>query len=133
MYLGVTIDESASAHTELNERLKQAAGVWRKFDIVWKIGKCSKKTKIRFFNAVVQSKLVYGLDTIAITRAQKTKIDAFQARGIRRILQMKATYIERKNTNTKVLQIGYAVLNSRNKNKKESIVKITKTLKFRRI
>ena len=44
------------------------------------------------------------METVQLTRAMCKKIDAFQLRGLRKILNMHTTHINRANTNKKVYE-----------------------------
>ena len=57
--------------------------------------KCRPAWKILIFNAVVVSRLLYGLETIPMTTAMDTKINAFQQRCLRRILKIDPAYYSR--------------------------------------
>ena len=61
-----------------------------------------KQSKIQFYNTVIKSKLTYALETMHLADAQEERIDACQAKGLRQILGMEPTYINRENTNKKV-------------------------------
>ena len=61
------------------------------------------KWQLLIFDAVVRSTLLYGLETIHLTDAMLKKIDAFQLRCLRKILKVPSTSIDRRNTNTEVL------------------------------
>ena len=78
----------------------------------WKLGKCSKKRKLQVWNAVIRSKLTYGLVTIQINKDKANQLNAFQLKGIRRILGWKTTYIERENTNKKLRQAANTIINA---------------------
>ena len=77
----------------------------------WKLGKCSKKRKLQVWNAVIRSKLTYGLVTLQINKDKASRLDAFQLKGIRRILKWKTTYIERKNTNRRLRRAASEIIN----------------------
>ena len=47
---------------------------------------------------------MYGLETLHLTESLAKKLDAFQLRGLRKILGMNTTYINRANTNAKVYE-----------------------------
>ena len=51
--------------------------------------------KIRVFDAILKTKLLYGLETMQLTIAEQNKLDAFQVKGLRRILQLPPTFIDR--------------------------------------
>ena len=55
-------------------------------------------------DAVVKSKLLYGLDTAMLSDAALRKINGFQLKGLRKILKLKTTFVERTNTNAFVYQ-----------------------------
>ena len=60
------------------------------------------KWKIQVFNAVCVSKLLYSLEALQPTDAAASKLDTFQLKGLRKILKMSTTYIDRTNTNHEV-------------------------------
>ena len=60
--------------------------------------------KLQVYDAVVKSKVAYGLESAQLTNALKAKFDTFQLKGLRQILRMQATYMNRANTNEKVYQ-----------------------------
>ena len=70
----------------------------------WKASNASKKWQLVIFDAVICSKLLYGLETLHLTSACLKKLDAFQLRCLRRILKIPPTFIDRANTNRAVLQ-----------------------------
>ena len=49
--------------------------------------------------AVVRSKLVYGLESLYLTDSLQNKLNVFQLKGFRKILKMDTTYVNRANTN----------------------------------
>ena len=69
----------------------------------WKASGSKVKWKLRIFNAIIGAKLLYGLETIHLTKALLNKIDAFQVRGLRKILKLPSTFIDRRFTNRNVL------------------------------
>ena len=101
-YLGVLLTEKAQPQLELQDRIKQATITWKRLNILWKIGKCSTKTKLLYWNAVIKTKLTYALETMHLTKTQLQKLDTFQLKGLRQILKMHTTFIERDNTNKQV-------------------------------
>ena len=77
---------------------------WYKLEPYWKASGASKKWKLIIYDAIIRSKLLYGLETIHLTQAMSRKLDAFQMRGLRRILQRNSTFIDRRNTNKSLLE-----------------------------
>ena len=91
------LQAKANQNVEIDERIKQATSTWNKLYKYWKLGNCSKKKKLQVWNAVIRTKLTYGLVTVQINKDRASRLDAFQLKGIRRILNWKTTYIERKH------------------------------------
>ena len=82
--------------------------------------------KLSIFQAVIISKLFYGLDTLIATETTLHKLDTFQMQGLRKILGAPPTFIDRTNTDESVRQ--------RIKDEFEIEVKpLTEVLKERRI
>ena len=53
-------------------------------------------------NLLHVSKLLYSLEALQPTEAAASKLDTFQLKGLRKILKMSTTYIDRTNTNHEV-------------------------------
>jgi len=70
----------------------------------WKETQCSTRNKILIYNAVIQSKLLYALETIEIPVALLSRLESFQLKGLRKILSMTTTYINRANTSEEVFR-----------------------------
>ena len=84
-----------------------------KLQIFWKSNNQNNiKWKLNAFNAIIRSKLLYGLETVHLTKSMIKKLNAFQLRGIRKILQIPTTYIDRSNTNSNVFQLANDAIRS---------------------
>ena len=70
---------------------------------VWNRSSLGFRQKIRIFRALIESKLMYGLESAQLNASHKISLNRFQLRGLRKILKMKTTYIDRNNTNAAVL------------------------------
>ena len=62
-------------------------------------------------DVVIRSKLVYGLEVVQIPDALKKKLDAFQLKGLRKILGYVTTFVDRANTNKKIFEDVNAIAN----------------------
>ena len=71
MYLGCTINDTKDARRELSERMRICNVIWRKLGILWKQSNCTKAFKLRVYDAVVRTKLLYGLDRRAKSEARR--------------------------------------------------------------
>ena len=86
-------------------------GNMEKMDRLWKLKTCKVKTRLKYWNAIIKTKLIYALHTVALTEPQKSKLRAFQLKGLRKVLGVKTTYVNRRNTNNRVYQLAESVLN----------------------
>ena len=66
------------------------------------------KDKLRFVDALIVSKLSYGLSTLCLATAQKRRLDGFHARCLRRILRIPAAYVSRVPNATVLSKAGVA-------------------------
>ena len=60
----------------------------KKLNKFWRASNFEVKWKVTVYNAVIGAQITYGLHTNQLTNAQRTKIDAFQIRGLRAILKI---------------------------------------------
>jgi hypothetical protein len=77
--------------------------------------KLSSKFELNAYDAVIRSKLVDGPETVQLSDAIVSKLDAFQLKGIRKILDMQTTFLNRANTHAKVLERASRVANPKSK------------------
>lgn len=49
--------------------------------------------------------MTYGLETLQLNKNHLNRLDAFQVKGLRRILEVPPTFIDRTWTNAKVLNV----------------------------
>ena len=50
----------------------------KRMNIFWNKANTSSKWKLQVFNAIVSSKILYGLESIQLTQDELNKLDAFQ-------------------------------------------------------
>lgn len=72
--------------------------------VFWRNATCPQRFKILAADAVIRSKLLYGMDSAQLTLTTATRLDTLQLKNYRKILHMDTTYINRANTNEKVIQ-----------------------------
>ena len=89
---------------EILNKLQTVRITWFKLLPYWKASDANVKWKLRIFDAVIRAKLLYGLETVHLTKAMLNKIDTFQIRGLRKILNLPSTFIDRRFTNRYVLR-----------------------------
>ena len=105
-YLGHHITQSMNVRQEVGYRMQQtmAARTKLKLKPFWKASNCTDRWKLRVYQAIIQNKFIYGLETIHLTQGMLSKINAFQLRGLRSILRLEPTFVNRPNTNQFVLR-----------------------------
>ena len=102
-YLGATLDAEGRAGSELARRMGTARGGFNALRAVWNRSALTWRRKLRIFNAVVESKLLYSLGSLCLTKSAKTRLDGFQNRCIRQIIGIKPAFVSRVS-NIDVLQ-----------------------------
>ena len=91
-YLGGIISNDASRWNDLNNRITKALLTCNRLKVFWSKTSCTHKWKLQVHNAVIISQLTYGLSTVQMTPAMISRLDAFQMRGLRYILQIERSY-----------------------------------------
>ena len=104
IYLGSTVSSTHNTRKEVCSKLSSCFAVMNKLNVFWSKSNCPPKFKIQVFDAVVRSKLVYGLEATQLPKYLLNKLDSFQLKGLRKILKLDTTFINRSNTNQKVFQ-----------------------------
>ena len=103
-YLGHEINKESNIMHEISNKFQEVRGTWMKLHAYWKATNASKKWQLIIFDAIVRSKLLYGLETLHLTQGMAQKLDVFQLKGLRKILGMQTTFINRANSNKWVYQ-----------------------------
>ena len=109
-YLGGRTKNTGDHKPEIQHRITATWATLRKLDLLWGKSTASIKWKTRVYDAVIVAKLMYGLASIPLTKADGRKNDAFQSKGLRKILHIKSPYWSRVS-NKKLLERANAKLN----------------------
>ena len=115
---------------EINHKMHQTLKLWFKLNAFWKSVNYPKHWKLHVYDAIIKNKLLYGLETVHLTQAMQKKVDAFQLRGLRKILGMDTTYANRANTNARVIEKANAEISRLNKIKPFSELLMEKRAKL---
>ena len=102
-YLGSALSNDGRICTEVSRRLGAAKCTFGCLQRVWNNSTLGTQRKIQVLTACVYTKLLYGLTVVCLTKADKKRIDGFQARCLRRILRIPPVYYSR-ISNTTVLE-----------------------------
>jgi len=108
-YLGNELNKEVNITHEISAKMHDVRKTWFKLSDYWKASNASKKWQLIIYDAIIRSKLLYGLETIHLTEGMQKKLNAFQIRGLRQILKMEHTHINRNNTNAKILATASAI------------------------
>ena len=111
---------------EVGKRIRSTMFVCQKLKVFWIDELVSKREKITIYDSLVSSKLLYGLETLPLTESCLKKLNAFHLRGLRRILRIPTTHIDRQYSNTKVIELANEEANKTSRKTKHTKPKVTK-------
>ena len=87
-YLGSKMSNTGDGEVEIRARLTKASQAFASLRSPWKARNIRLKTKLRIFKSNVISTLLYGSESWKVTKTISNKLDVFQNRCLRRILQI---------------------------------------------
>ena len=88
-YLGATVSKQGGGTEDINNRINKARCTFKKLNKVWSAGNIRRRTKVRLYNALVKTVLLYGCETWKMNKGDEKKLNTFQYRCLRRILNIK--------------------------------------------
>ena len=71
-YLGAILTDDFNNTAEINNRISDCTNTVNKLKLFWNKANTEISWKLQVFNAIIRSKLLYGLETIQLTNAEKT-------------------------------------------------------------
>ena len=77
-YLGTDVSAKGNPHFEISTRIINTTTTLNKLDMFWKKAPVSTTWKMRVHDAVIPSKLLYGLESASLTNAEYERLDPFQ-------------------------------------------------------
>ena len=101
-YLDTLLTDTVDNRQELVNRIADAARTCNRLKLFWNKAQTTIIWKIHVFHAIVQSKLLYGLEATQLNQTELAKLNAFQIKCYRRILHISPTSIDRSWTNQAV-------------------------------
>jgi len=102
-YLGSLTTEDGECTTEFHTRLNRRQAIRASLQKIWKSDSILISTKIRLMKALVWPVPMYGCESWTLRKNEKTRLDAFEMKGLRKILRVSGTA---KKTNEWVLKEG---------------------------
>ena len=101
-YLGCMLNDKADVKKEVSARIASCMGTLKKLDLFWRHSDCPERFKLMALDAVIRSKVLYSLESAELGAAIMNKLDVFQLKGLRKILRLDTTFVNRSNTNALV-------------------------------
>jgi hypothetical protein len=121
-YLGSIINKRANTDEEVKRRIQLASYTWKKLKHFWKNRHLSTNYKLQTYDAVIRSKIVYGLESARMTPTLIKKLVGFQMKGIRQILNLQHPYIVRENSHENVMIKANQKITSEGKTRQISFI-----------
>ena len=91
-YLGTNMSAKGNPHFEISTRIISTTTTLNKLGLFWKKAPVSTTWKLRVHDAVITSKLLYGLESASLTDAEYERLDSFQIKAVRKMLGIKHSY-----------------------------------------
>ena len=71
-YLGVTLTVAVDNHREVLKKIGEANGIANQLKLLWSKARTTKAWKLRALTSVDFNKLLYGLETVQLTKLSRT-------------------------------------------------------------
>ena len=84
VYVGNTLNTRANVTVDIDKQIQQVNITLWKLNACWKASVASKKWQLLIFDAVMKSKLLYGMEKVQMTEAAMKIVDAFEMKGLRK-------------------------------------------------
>ena len=91
LYLGSLITEDGEWTTEFRTRLNRGQAIEASLQKIWKSHNIPISTKIRLMKALVWPVATYGCESWTLRKNEETRLDAFEMKGLRRMLRVSWT------------------------------------------
>ena len=107
--------------------------IMKKLDCFWKHTNNPIKWKLITYNAIIKTKLMYGLESAQLNDSIKKYLDTFHLKCLRKILNLEHTYLDRENTNKHVYETAEREMNKHNLGKHKELIKLSEYYEAQRI
>ena len=88
-YLGSMVDSTGGTEADIKARIGKARTAFTQLKKIWRSSVISRKTKMRLFNALVMTVLLYGCQTWKTTKGTIKKVQIFVNKCLRTILKIR--------------------------------------------
>ena len=100
IYLGALLSADGKPNSELSRRIGAAQADFKSLSKVWNHTNIGKKEKVKLLNVLIVSKLMYALETVWLSTANRRKLDGMQCKCLRAILGIRHPYYSRVSNKT---------------------------------
>ena len=107
-YLGCVLNKENSTLVEVRGRIREAMATLKRMHSFWRHSNCNLRFKITVIQAVLFAKVLFGLESAELTAGALKALDVFHLKCLRKVLNMKTTYVDRANTNEEVFRNAHA-------------------------
>ena len=87
-YLGCVVSKTGGTEEDDDNRITKARNAFAKLRNIWNSSIYMTKTKLKLFDAIVKSALMYGCESWALTGKLEKKLRVFQQKSLRRIMKV---------------------------------------------
>jgi hypothetical protein len=95
---------NADPTVEILKRIRQAQYLRLRTMTIWRSSSLNERQKLQRFRTLILSGLLYAIHILPLKDSDLEKLDAFFFTGLRSILNMVSTFIDRANSNEVVLR-----------------------------
>ena len=131
-YLGALLTSDAEIREEITTRIAKANQCFYRLKLFWKKTNCTTSWKLQVYDSIIKAITLYGLETTHITKAQIDRLHAMHTKGLRIILNLTHSFIDRTTTNEKIWQTAKNKIKD-DKQPYADIFTFESTLKHKRI
>ena len=132
-YLGCMINDKGDPRKEVRKRIAECMCIMKKLDCFWKHTNNPIKWKLITYNAIIKTKLMYGLESAQLNDSIKKYLDTFHLKCLRQILNLEHTYLDRANTNDHIYETAEMEMNKHNKGKHKELIKLSEYYEAQRL
>ena len=95
VYLGGLLSADGDPRAEVSKRMGAAWAGFLALERIWRHANITKRRKHDIYIACIVPKLMYGLETLWLRKAENRRLDSFQIRCLRRVYGIPHSYISR--------------------------------------
>ena len=95
VYFGGLVTCDGKAGRELVRRLGEGRRVFDGLEKIWSHAGITRSRKLQIYSACVVSKILYSMESLWLLQADRTRLDAFHYKCLRKILGIPCSFISR--------------------------------------